>query len=158
MNQTSVAYFTKAYNMAVVSENNKELCICVCAMITYVSSEFQNSALTALDAIGIKPGAWAGSLTYANQSWGLAIFDSYGGYRPMDGYQTMNFDSPSVLVYFGCCILVLFKEFTNEENYTVFMTNSIRELRVRAKCDPDATFDVPFDYKKVNAIRTMLGP
>lgn len=37
------------------------------------------------------------------------------------------------------------------------MTNSIRELRERAKCDPDAKFDVPFDFKKVNAFRTMPG-
>lgn len=36
------------------------------------------------------------------------------------------------------------------------MTNSIRELRESAKCDPDAQFDIPFDFKKANAIRTML--
>jgi len=37
------------------------------------------------------------------------------------------------------------------------MTNSIRELTERAKCDPDAKLDIPFDFKKANAIRTMLG-
>jgi len=62
-----------------------------------------------------------------------------------------------MLVYFGCCILILFKKFTNEENYNTFMANSIRELRDRAKCDPDAKLDIPFDFKKANAIRTMLG-
>jgi len=35
------------------------------------------------------------------------------------------------------------------------MTNSIRELRESAKCDPDAKLDIPFDFKKANAIRTM---
>ncbi|AES64885.1 hypothetical protein MtrunA17_Chr2g0293691 [Medicago truncatula] len=147
MNETSVANFTTAYKVAVVSENNKELCICVCAMITYVSAEFQNPALTALGAIGIKPNAWRSTIDNYTR-WGIQTYA---------GYQTMNFDWPSILVYFGCCIIVLFKEFTTEESYNIFMTNSIRELRVRAKCDPDATFGVPFDYNKATAIRTMIG-
>jgi len=37
------------------------------------------------------------------------------------------------------------------------MTNSTRKLRERAKCGPDAKLHVPFDFKKGNAIRTMLG-
>jgi len=37
------------------------------------------------------------------------------------------------------------------------MTNFIRELRERAKCDTHAKLDIPFDFKKANAIRTMLG-
>lgn len=38
------------------------------------------------------------------------------------------------------------------------MTNSIRQLRERARCDPDVRLDVPFDFKEANAIKTMIGP
>ncbi|KAL5097793.1 hypothetical protein RYX36_002120 [Vicia faba] len=66
-------------------------------------------------------------------------------------------DWPTILVYFGCCILILFNKFTNEESYETFMKNSIRQLRERARCDPVAKLDIPFDFEEANAIKTMIG-
>jgi len=67
-------------------------------------------------------------------------------------------DWSSIYVYIGCCIVVLFKKFTDEENYKNFMIRSIHEMKVKAGCDPaDENFDIPFDYRKANAVRTMFG-
>jgi hypothetical protein len=73
-------------------------------------------------------------------------------------------ERPSIYVYFGsdkiclCCILVLFKKFTDEDSYKNFMMSCIHELKEKAGCDPDDDdFDILFDYRKANAVRIMFG-
>jgi len=60
--------------------------------------------MTALVAIGIKP-LTANLPVYACLNKTL-----------MDHINNRHLDWPSMLVYFGCCILILFKKFTSEEN------------------------------------------
>jgi hypothetical protein len=64
---------------------------------------------------------------------------------------------PTILVYFSCCVLVLLKKFTDEESYSDFMSRCICDLREIVGYDPDATLDIPFDFRRANVIKTMLG-
>jgi hypothetical protein len=145
-----LANFTLAYNGAIHCNNSTELCTCVCFMIKSVSSEFHTSVKTALAAIeGIKPAARFNRRYLLNC---VPIYDRY--YEHSRDFQ---FDWPTILLYFSCCILILFKKFADEENYYTFMTNTIRELREMAKCDPNATLAIPFSFEKARTIRTMLG-
>ncbi|WJX27647.1 hypothetical protein P8452_16439 [Trifolium repens] len=64
---------------------------------------------------------------------------------------------PIILVYFSSCILVLLKKFTDEESYSDFMSGCVSDLSELVGFDPDATLDIPFDFRRAHAIKTMLG-
>jgi hypothetical protein len=62
----------------------------------------------------------------------------------IDKNKIPQLDWPTILVYFSSCILVLFKKFTDEENYSDFMSRCICDLSEIVGFDPDATLDIPF--------------
>ncbi|CAI8590295.1 unnamed protein product [Vicia faba] len=158
----------KAYNEAICSTYNKQLCIFVCCMINELSSGFLTPVITVLDAIGIKPTVYPSETyyqTFDEQKIYVCQTDNkLRIHQFVDNRERGNarglcklLDWPTILVYFGCCILILFNKFISEENYKTFMTESIRHLRERARCDPDVKLDIPFDFKEANAIKTMIG-
>ncbi|KAL5102449.1 hypothetical protein RYX36_006776 [Vicia faba] len=180
INLTNSSDFTKVYNRlmlikmksnektyweAIGSTYNKQLCIYICCMINEISSEFLTSVITALDAIGIKPDLYPSKTYYPTNVEGNTYVCPTDNKLRIELFSDNHarglsklFDWPTILVIFGCCILVLFNKFTTEENYKTFMTNSIAQLRERARCDPDVNLDIPFNFKEANAIKTMIGP
>ncbi|KAI4299487.1 hypothetical protein L6164_032945 [Bauhinia variegata] len=65
-------------------------------------------------------------------------------------------DWPSVLIVFGCCIMLLFEDI-NPQNYINLMSNRISEMRAKVGCDPGNPMEFPFSLEKAKAIRSMLG-
>ncbi|CAI8590299.1 unnamed protein product [Vicia faba] len=150
---TNLTYFTRAYNKmilirerkkrgayneAICSTYNKELCISVCCMINELSSDFLTSVITALDAIGIKHVHESQTQYVGINTYVCPTDNKLRKYRVSDDYSCCNvrglfelMDWPTVLVYFGCCILILYNKFSSEENYKTCMTNSICQLRER---------------------------
>ncbi|GAU28663.1 hypothetical protein TSUD_159450 [Trifolium subterraneum] len=75
----------------------------------------------------------------------------------IDKNKIPQLDWPTILVYFSCCVLVLFKKFTDEASHSDFMSRCICELREIVGYDPDAKLDIPFHFKRANVIKIMLG-
>ncbi|MCI04746.1 hypothetical protein A2U01_0025793, partial [Trifolium medium] len=132
--------FSVANNTAKNSKNN-ELCVNVASMLCNV---FRTLTEAALNRIGIRPSkvVW---LPYMAKECNI------------DKNEIPQLEWPSILVYFSCCVLVLFKKFTDQANYSNFMSRCIYDLREIVGFDPDAKLDIPFDFGKANAIKTMLG-
>jgi hypothetical protein len=138
--------FCLAHNVARRSQNNAELCAAAGKMIYTVLSDLHTTVESALENI-------TGGEEY------LRLWQNYNNVpRPP------RMERPSIYVYFGsdkiclCCILVLFKKFTDEDSYKNFMMSCIHELKEKAGCDPDDDdFDILFDYRKANAVRIMFG-
>lgn len=157
--------FCVAYNNAILSTNNKNLCTSVGSMLynVYGTTEFSSSIYgsiygpletqpkkatkssmeEALNGIGVKPLV----VSLPSQAFQHKIVEA----------NVPQFDMPTILVYFACCVLHIFKKNTDETNYKTFMSSCIRDLRDLVGCDPDAELDIPFDFKRANAIRIMLG-
>ncbi|KAJ1414339.1 hypothetical protein SESBI_18878 [Sesbania bispinosa] len=98
----------------------------------------------ALNEIGVKPC--------------FVTLPNYADEHNINLANVPKIDWASILVIFGYCIILLFTNTTNEVNYSTYMSKCIRELQERAGCDPAGTeLDIPFDFPKANAVRTMLG-
>lgn len=134
--------FTLAYNEATMSENNTELCAYVGSMLCDIFTDLRSSIEAALNEIGVRPH--------------LVCLTSLAC---LEENEIPLMDMPTILVYFACCILHLFKKTTDEVNYKTFMSSHICELQEIAGCDPvpDTKLDIPFDFRRANAITTMLG-
>jgi len=72
-------------------------------------------------------------------------------------------DRSTILVVFGYCILLLFKV-DNNEFFNLYdnmrkrpVLNKIEEMRTKVGCSPSNYLSLPFEEKKEDAIRTMLG-
>lgn len=136
--------FRVAYKMAKQSKNNKELCAHVGSMMCAVSEGLRSYVETALKRLGIWPRVV--SLPSGAEKLNINVDE------------VTKMDWPTILVIFGCCILLLFEHHTDEESYKTHMSNRIRELQGRVGYDPaSADLDVPFDFTRAKAIRTMLG-
>ncbi|CAJ2662598.1 unnamed protein product [Trifolium pratense] len=141
--------FSVAYNTAKNTKNNKELCVNVGSMLCNVfvtpnPTIFKTSVEVTLNRIGVRLSKVV-CLPYMAKECNI------------DKNEIPQLEWPTILVYFSCCILVLFKKFTDEESYSDFVRRCICELREIVGFDPDATLDIPFDFRRVNVIKTMLG-
>ncbi|PNX77664.1 hypothetical protein L195_g033633 [Trifolium pratense] len=139
--------FSVAYNTAKNSNNNKELCVNVSSMLCNVYGSptvFRTSTEAALNRIGVRPSkvVW---LPYMAKECNI------------DKNEIPQLEWPTILVYFSCCVLVLLKKFTDKESYSDFMSRCICDLRELVGFDPDAKLDIPFDFRRANVIKTMLG-
>ncbi|KAK2448453.1 hypothetical protein QL285_007714 [Trifolium repens] len=139
--------FSVAYNTAKNSNNNKELCVNVASMLCNIygtPTAFRTSTEAALNRIGIRPSkvVW---LPYMAKECNI------------DKNKIPQLEWPTILVYFSSCVLVLLKKFTDEESYSDFMSRCVCDLREIVGYDPDATLDIPFDFRRANVIKTMLG-
>jgi len=126
--------FYESYEEAMQSSDYNELCTNVGSMLCDVYHGFRSSVEEALYGIGVKTTVvWLSS----------------------DKITTEEIVWPFILVNFGCIIIMLLKNFTNEPNYETFMIKLISELKEIIGYDAD--FDFPFDFKRAIAIRENLG-
>lgn len=134
--------FRAAYDSATQASNNKELCSYVGSMLCAVSNDLKTSVVEALFGAGIQIR--------------FVQLPSQARENDIDEAHVSEMDWPSILIQFGCVCINLFIKKNSEASYKSFMSNCIRELQNRVGMEPGIG-NVPLDFSRANAIRTMLG-
>ncbi|XP_058723592.1 uncharacterized protein LOC131595297 [Vicia villosa] len=136
-----------AYHTAKHSNNNKELCLNFGSMLCNVVGTrilFKSSVETALNRIGIRPSKVV-CLPYMAKECNI------------DKNNIPQLEWPSILVYFACCVLILFKKCNDKDSYNSFMSNCINSLCEMVGYDPYIKLAIPFDFYRSTVIKTKLG-